>query len=196
MSNIALARCLLGLLGDRGLLSSVTANVSHVSGLLDGALDGGPALTDGRGHILTVGNGISASSELTDSLLDKGALGEASSHEHSVDDEKDPRSLLEEDSRAKKTEPQKDFENGNECHGSVVVVLNEVANGVGQCGALLLTGGRDRLGLKSGQEVGASVGGNVEDRVDGKGQDSKRNLSGEEPGKGHCCELVRLGLLT
>ena len=47
-----------------------------------------------------------------------------------------------------------------------------------------------RWGLNGGQKVGAHVGSDVEDRVDGEGEDSKRDLAREEPGEGHDYRII------
>jgi hypothetical protein len=146
---------LLGLLGDTLLLStSVAVDVSQISGLLDTALETTPGLSDGRRQVLTSGNGITTSAELVDGRLHKGALVEASSKEDGVDSDQDPRALLEEESREAQTEPQSDLEDSDKSHGRIVVVLNEVANGVGKAGRLgLLASSDSRLGLEGGQKV-------------------------------------------
>ena len=124
---------LLGLLGNTLLLStSVAVDVSHVSGLLDTTLETTPALSDGRRQVLAVGNSVTASAQLVDGGLHEGALVEASSEEDSVDSEQNPRALLEEKTREEQTEPESDLENSDKGHGRIVVVLNEVANGVSE----------------------------------------------------------------
>jgi hypothetical protein len=146
---------LLGLLGDTLLLSTgVAVDVSQISGLLDTALETTPGLSDGRREVLTSGNGVTTSAELVDGRLHKGALVEASSKEDGVDSDQDPRALLEEEGREAQTEPQSDLEDSDKSHGRIVVVLNEVANGVGKAGRLgLLASSDSRLRLESGQKV-------------------------------------------
>lgn len=180
------ANRLLGLLGGT-LLTSIAVDVSQVGSLLNATLDRGPDLTNRRGKILAVGNGITTSSQLIDGLLDKGALCEASPHEDSVDGNENPRALGEEDSGEKKTEPKSNLKDSNKGHGAVVVVLDKVTNGIGKSRSLLLLAGRGLwLRLEGWQQVGASVGCYVEYGVNGERQNGKWDLTGEEPDKSHC----------
>lgn len=177
---------LLRLLGSSLLGAGVAVDVSQVSSLLDATLDCVPTLSDSRGHVLAVGNGITTGGELVDSLLDECALVEASSEEDGVDDDEDPRTLLEEESGTEQTEPESDLKDGYEGHRRVVVILDEVANRVSKARSLgLLSSRSSRLRLDGGQEVGSGVGCNVENRVDGKGQNGQRNVTREEPDQGH-----------
>lgn len=146
---------LLGLLGNTLLLgTSVAVDVSQVSGLLDTALETTPGLSDGRGQVLAGSNGITASAQLVDGRLHEGALVEASSEENGVDSNQDPRALLEEESREAQTEPESNLENSDKSHGRIVVVLNEIANGIGKAGRLgLLASSDGGLGLDGGQKV-------------------------------------------
>jgi len=146
---------LLGLLGNTLLLSTTVAvDVSQVSGLLDNTLETTPALSDGRRQVLAVGNSVTASAQLVDGGLHEGALVEASSEEDSVDNKQDPRALLEEKTREEQTEPESDLENSDKGHGRIVVVLNEVANGLGEARRLgLLASSDSGLGLDGGQKV-------------------------------------------
>lgn len=180
-------RRLLGLLGDTLLLgASVAVDVSQVSGLLDAILETTPALSDGRREVLTVGNSVTASAELVDGRLHKGALVETGSEEDGVDSDQNPRALLEEESREEQTEPESDLEDSNKGHGRIVVVLNEVANGVGEARRLgLLASSDSGLGLDGGQEVGSGVSCDVEDRIDGEGQNGEGDLARPEPDQSH-----------
>lgn len=184
MKRISGAQHLLSLLWCT-LLTSVTADIGHVSGLLDSALDSSPSLANSWGQVLTVGNGITTSSQVVDGLLNKGALVETSSQEDSVNDNEDPRALLEENGRAEQAEPKGNLKNGNQGHGAVIVVLYKVADSVGQGGGLLLAGSGCGLWLDGWQNVGAGVGCYVEDRVDSERQNGKGDLAGEEPDKSH-----------
>lgn len=189
-------RCthLLCLLGLRLLLSTqVAADVSRLDALVQETLDGLPALPDRWGHVLPVGLGVDPSSNLANGSLDEGALGVPGAEKDSVGAEKEPGTLPEEESRAKETEPEDNLENGDESHAAVIVVLDEAANGVGK-GAVrlgLAAGGswgwasRSWRWVEGGKQVGAGVGRDVEDRVDGEWEDGERDLVGDEPDKCH-----------
>jgi len=189
MRFVVASRCmhLLGLLGLLWLsTTSVAVDVGEVGGLLDTALDGLPSLTDSWWHVLSVGNGITTGAELVDGTLDKGALVEASAEEDGVDDDEDPGTLLEENGGTEETEPEDDLEDGDNSHAEVVVVLDEVTNGVakGRRGRLLAWLG-GWLRLEGWDQVGTGVSRNVEDRIDGEWQDRKSGLLGEQPDEGH-----------
>ena len=149
------ASSLLGLLGNTLLLStSVTVDVSQVSALLDTTLDSTPALSDGRRQVLAVGNSVTASAQLVDGRLHEGALVEAGSEEDGVDSNQDPRALLEKESRDAQTEPESNLEDSDKGHGRIVVVLNEVTNGVSEARRLGLLASSDSwLRLDGGQKV-------------------------------------------
>jgi len=178
---------LLGLLGNALLLStSVAVDVGQVGSLLDAALDTVPALSDSGRHVLTVGDGITTSGELVNSLLDESALVETSSEEDGVDGNQDPGALLEEESGEAKAEPKSNLENSDQGHGRIVVVLDKVTNGVGEARRLgLLASGNSRLGLDGGKKVGSGVSCDVEDGVDGKGQNGEGDLTRPEPDQSH-----------
>lgn len=160
--------------------------------LLGTTLDTVPDLSGDRGSALGTDKRLDAGVELSERVLDVGALGEASSEEGSVDGQEDPRSALEDDGREENADPEEDLEGGNNRHGRVIVLLNKSTDLIRDRvvdGGLGL--GRSRGGLSSGlgsnengNEVGASVGSDVEDGVDSVGEESKRVLRGEEPDKG------------
>jgi hypothetical protein len=177
-----------GLLLDGSLLgaSQVAGDVSGIVGLLGDTLELVPSLAGSGGSVLAVGKAVAASTGLAEHALDESALGNAGAEEDSVDNEEDPRALLEDDSRSKDAEPKGQLESCNERHAGIIVVLDEAANGLGDAGGGgLLAGRHDRRRLESGEEDAAGVGGNVEDAVDGEGQESQGHLAGEEPDKGH-----------
>lgn len=166
--------------------TGVAVDVGEISSLLDTTLDSLPSLADGWWHVLSVGNGVTAGAELVDGTLDKGALVEASAEEDGIDDDEDPSTLLEEKSGAKEAEPEDDLEDGDDGHAEVVVVLDKVTDGVAEGRRRWLLAWLGRwLWLDCRNQVGAGVGCNVEDGVDGERQDSKGSLLGEEPDKGH-----------
>lgn len=122
---------LLSLLGGSGsLATSVAVDIGSIGSLDDDTLDGSPTLADSWWHILAVGHGVTTGSKLVDGSLDEGALVEASAEEDAVDGKHDPRTLQEEETRSKKAEPKNNLKDGNNGHGGIVVVLNEVAYGI------------------------------------------------------------------
>ena len=184
--------------GLRGLLLgsaivNVLSDVGSIVELLSATLDGVPDLSGGRGSTLSTNERVDSSVKLSERVLDVGALGETSSEEGSVQSQEDPRSALEEDGGEKNANPEEDLESGNNRHGRIIVLLHESTDLIGDrvvdC-RLGLGRARSRLasGLgsnESGDEVGASVGCDMEDGVDGIRKEGKRVLGGEEPNKGH-----------
>lgn len=130
-------------------------------------------------------------------VLDVAALRESGAEESSVESNQDPRAALEEDGRKQEADPEEDLETGDDGHGHVIVLLDEAANsvrqGVGREGRLRARGcGRGKnLGRNDrGDHVGASVGRDVENRVDGVGEHGQRILGHEEPNEGHGCRAT------
>lgn len=121
---------LLRFLGRTLSTTDITVDVSGVGRLPEDVLDSSPTLSNGRRSALVGELGINARRELGNGTLDKAALSIAGAEEDGVDNEKDPGALLEEEGGANNTEPQGDLEDGNKCHGAIVVLLDELANGV------------------------------------------------------------------
>jgi len=122
---------LLRFLWHSALLSThVPADVRRISRLLDDVLKRLPSLSGSRGSALVRKLGINAGGELRDGALDESALGNASTEEDGVDDEQDPRTLLEEKCRAKDTEPEGNLKDGNKRHAAIVVLLDKFSNDV------------------------------------------------------------------
>lgn len=120
---------LLRLLGYRTLLgTNIAADIRRIGGLPDDVLEGSPCLSGGWGSALVSELGIDSSSELGDGSLDEAALCIAGAEEDSVDNEQNPGSSLEEKSGTEDAEPQSDFENGNERHARIVVLLDELTD--------------------------------------------------------------------
>jgi hypothetical protein len=179
---------LLRFLGHSTLLASdVAADIREIRGLLNTGLERAPSLARNRWRALVGELGINSGSELSDGTLDEAALGDASTEEDGVDGHQDPRALLEEQSRSEDAEPESDLEDSNECHAAIVVLLDELSNRL-RCARRLRLGalGRRRR-LKSGEQVGADIGQDVEDGVDGKGENSQGNLAREQPYQCHDC---------
>lgn len=72
---------------------------------------------------------------LLESVLNKVALAETCAEEDGVDAQQDPATSAKGDGRHEQTDPEEDFETGDEHHAGVIVFLNELADGVG-CGGL------------------------------------------------------------
>lgn len=121
-----------------------------------------------------------------------GALRVACAEESSVDGEDEPRPALEKERRQQDAEPQQDLEASDDGHRRVVVFLNECTNSVGQ-GAVDLGAGRVCVGSRrrrrdDGDQVGASVRGDVEDGVDSVGEQGQRVLRSQKPDESHDCK--------
>lgn len=152
-----------------------------------------PSLARGRGSSLRSDQRVDTGAELGERVLDVTALSVARTEESSVEDNQDPRSALEEDGRQKNAEPEKNLERRDNGHGSIVVLLDESTNLVskwavnhGSAAGRRALGLLLRLGRKeSGNQVGASVGSNMEDRVDRVREQSEGVLGSKEPHEGH-----------
>lgn len=90
-------RHLLRFLGHSALLSAhVPANVSGICGLCDDSLERCPDLPGNWRSALVRKLSIDSGGQLGDGALDEGALSSTRAEEDGVDDDKDPRALLEE----------------------------------------------------------------------------------------------------
>lgn len=177
---------LLSLLSWLWLSLGVAGNVGKVSDLPETSLGRSPSLSDCRWHVLAVGNGITASSDVSKCALDKGALVEASAEEDSVDADQDPSTLLKDDGRSENAEPKSNLKDSNEGHGGIIVILDKATNGVGKTGRVgLLTSWSCWLWLQDWQEVRSCIGSHVEDGVDGEWKNGKWCLASKEPDQGH-----------
>lgn len=147
-------RDLLRLLSS-GRARDVAANIGDLVTLTHNTLDGLPALANLGRSALVGDSGIGTGSKLADSLLDEGALRIAGAEERQVDYQEDPATLGESDSGQSKSEQQGDLEGCDNTHASIVVLLDEPSNGLGE-GRLLDSGlggrrgGRGRGGRSSG----------------------------------------------
>jgi hypothetical protein len=161
--------------------------------LLAGLLDSSPDLSRGRGSTLSTNERVDTGTERAERGLDMSALAVTSTEESSVENNEDPRSALEENSGEENTSPESDLKVGDDGHGSIIVLLDESANLVSKRALSSLAARRStisslggRLGRKdNGDEVGAGVGGNVEDRVDRVRDQGEGVLGREKPHKGH-----------
>lgn len=123
-------RRLLRLLGCTLLATDILADVGSITSLADDALEGSPGVAGGGRGALVGELGVDPGGQRVDGLLDEAALGNTRAEEDGVDGEQDPRALLEEERRAEHAEPETDLEEGNERHGAVIVLLDELANGL------------------------------------------------------------------
>lgn len=135
--------------------------------------------------------GINASNKLTNGLLNERALRITGTEESEVDGQQNPATLREGDGGHNETKQKGDFKVSNDLHATVVVSLDEstdvldnrVLRRLGAGGAW---GRSSRLWVHSRDYVGASVGRNVEDRVNAEGEQSQDKLARVEPNEGHC----------
>lgn len=179
---------LLRLLGGALLLSTdVPADISRICRLADDVLEGAPRIASRRRCALVRKLRVNTGRELVNRLLDEAALCNTGAEEDGVDGKKDPAALLEQQRGADNAEPQCNLEHGYERHAAVVVLLDKLANSLGGAGrgGLGASWGRAGWGLDGRKQVGAHVGGNVEDGVDCKGRDGERDLAHEEPDECH-----------
>lgn len=179
---------LLRLLGDWALLgTNIATDIGGIRGLPDDVLEGSPGLSGGRWSALVSELGVDAGSELSDGSLDEAALCVAGAEEYGIDNQQNPSSGLEEKGGSKDTEPQGDFENSDESHAGIVVLLDELADGVRKAGSLGLGAWLGRLlwGLKDGEKRRADISYNVENGVNSKREHSQRDLAREEPDQSH-----------
>lgn len=120
--------------------------------------------------------------------LHERALADPRSQEDGVEDEQNPGAFLEEEGGAKETEPESNFQPGDERHGRIVPVLHKTADRVTHGGALRLLSGRcGRRRLEGGKENATCVSGEMKQTVHREGQQGERKLAGEEPDKSHSC---------
>lgn len=174
--------------------SDVLSNVRNIVELARTTLNALPNLSSRWWDTLTSNKRINTGTEALELSTDKRGLGVTSSQESSVDSEQDPRALSEDDSGQKETAPQENLEDSDEAHGEVVVLLDELADGIGQGGGLVGwlgaswgTGWSVDLGWWSDgwENVLASVGRDVEDGVNAEWEHGEWVLWGEEPDESH-----------
>lgn len=120
-----------------------------------------------------------------------GALTETGAEEGGVNGKQDPAPTLEKDGREEETDPEGNFETGDNGHGGVIVLLDKGADGIGErmrgVGGLYTVGAWGGLGSRGDgrNDRRAGVGREVEDGVDEVREHGDRVLGGEEPDKGH-----------
>lgn len=162
-------------------------------------LDCLPTLSDGRWDIGVLDLLVDAGSQLGKGTLDELALGESRAQEDCVDAQQDPGAFAERQGGEEQAYPQEDLEQGDQKHGSVIVFLDEATDLHGKRRLRLLSAGRRGSGPRSllgwldgGENVGASVSRNVEDRVDCEWKQCERYLSREQPDQAYDCRAVEL----
>lgn len=124
--------------------------------------------------------------------LDEAGLSVSCTEEGSVNCNQNPRSLAEGNGGEQEAAPKEDFENSDEPHRCVIVFFDELANQIGSGVSLVswLSAWRSRLcsnlrRLEGWNQVRASVGCDMEDRVNTEWEHCERVLRGEEPNEGH-----------
>lgn len=157
------------------------------------------------GRNALVGDGcIDAHGKVMHRLLNERALGVSCAEECQVDDQERIVSLGEREDRKDEAEQKSHLQRRHETHASIVVLLDEPANGLGERGLLGRLPGRlgrvrgrrgSRSGtingwLQSGNQVAAGVGRNVEDRVHGEWEERQRDLARVEPHQSHSYSSV------
>lgn len=125
---------LMSLLGPILLWSEVSGNIRSISGLAHQPLDGLPGLPCCRWCSLSGCQGIYSSPALRYRGLYEIALAVSSPQERSVDGQEDPAALGEQNGRKEHTEPEEDFQTGDQHHRSVVVAFDKVPDRVGKWG--------------------------------------------------------------
>lgn len=96
-----------------------------------------PNLSSRWRDTLTSNKRINTGTKALELSTDKRRLSVTSSQESSVDHEQDPGALGEDDSGQEEAAPEEDLEDSDEAHGEVVVLLDELADGIGQGGGLV-----------------------------------------------------------
>ena len=149
-------------------------------------LDHVPHLPGHGRRTLSANERVHACAELGEGVLDVAALGVASAEESGVEDNQDPRAALEEDGGKEDADPEEYLQRGDDRHGRIVVLLDKDTNPIGP-GVVGLGLGSVACGGDGRDQVGASVGGDVENRVHRVGEESHGVLRRKEPYKGEDC---------
>lgn len=159
-----------------------TLEVSRLIRLTHNSLECIPSLAD-RGRSGLMGDRrVDASNKVTNSLLDKDALGVSCAEEGQVDGQEQKASLGESEEGERQANQERHLQASDESHAGIIVLLDESADGLGN--GRLLAGVRGG-GLQGGNQVGARVGCNVEDGVDAERQQGQGDLTRVEPHQRH-----------
>jgi len=176
---------LLGLLSEVGLVTNSS----------DDTLECTPSISDTGWDPLIGKETIEESLHVGNSGSHELGLGVADADENGVDNQENP-AVRENQGSEEDASPESEFEAGDQVHASVIVLLDEAANSLGQWWLWALaersvgwdssSGGGSSWWWwhKSWEEVGAEVGEEVESRVDGVWEESVEDGLGEEPDKG------------
>lgn len=137
-------------------------------------------------------HGIDPGRRMGDHGLDERALCVPRAEEPEVDDEQQPASAAKSQGGENQSDQQRELQGGNHGHAGVVVCLDETADLICQGGGFgggRSAGGRGwtciRGGLESRDQVRAGVCGDVEEGVDGEGEQGEEQLARAQPDKGH-----------
>jgi hypothetical protein len=154
-----------------------------------------PTRPDRRRNVRALDLLIDMGRSTGESILNELALREACSEEDSVDTQQDPAAFAKGDGGQEEADPQEDFEAGNRKHSAVIVVLDELADRVGRGALGFWSAGRGGSSASWGgfwrgdgrDQVGAGVGCDMEDAVDGEWEEGEWSLSGVEPDEADHC---------
>ncbi len=174
--------------------SKVLRDISNIMELTTSTLNTIPDLSSDRWKTLTTNQSITTGTESLELSTDESRLGIAGTEESSVESQKDPRALGEDSSGEEEAAPEEDLQDSNESHGEIVVLLDELADGLREWGLRVgWLGGWGGAGWLGGggwwcdrwENVLARVGCDVEDGVDAEWEHGQWVLWREEPDEGH-----------
>lgn len=122
------------LLGSIRLRSDISPKIRGIGGLPRQSLDCLPTLSRRWWCSLSGHQGIYPGISLRHRVLHKTTLAVSGPQEGAVNAQKDPAPLGEDDGREENTEPEENFQAGDDDHRSVVVAFDKAPNGIGQRG--------------------------------------------------------------
>jgi hypothetical protein len=194
-TTIYVASLLLGLLPSGSCASHIASHIRSIVYLMHNAFECFPSLANQRRGALVGDRSVNPGSSMVHSTLDKGALRVSRTEESQVGQEQHPASLGEGKGRQDEAEQESKLERGDEIHAAVIVLLDELSNGLSErrlLGSGSWRSGRSRTRcilwwLQGGKQVGPGVCRDVEDGVHAEGQQSQGNLAGVQPHEGHSC---------
>ena len=173
----------------------IATRIRRLDRLLRQALDRKPSLPRSRRRALIRHQRIAPLPRLRNGPLHKATLAIPCPEKNRIQQEQNPAALGKGKRRQQHAEPEQDFQGRDKRHAGVVVLLYKAADRVGERGRGLGTTAAAAAGRSSrcgglggrdgGDKVGTRVRGDVEDGVDGEGEEGERDLVGEEPGERH-----------
>lgn len=176
--------------------TGVSPQVCGFNSLAANAFDSLPSLSDSRRHVGVLDLLVDSGTELAKSSLNKIALLVTGAKEEGVDGQQNPSTLGESQGREKEPRPESNLEGGHQSHGGIIVFFDELSNGIAKRRLRFGGTGGSRSGacrllwwLEGRDQIGASIGGYMEDGVDREGQQSQRNLPGVEPNQADDCRV-------